>query len=342
MGQAVDDALDQIDRFGDAERTGVGHPTGCLVRIHGGHLAIRRLEVVAAGEHAEEARRVFCGRRRAVEGSVIGQNVGSDGQDLSLLGGRDLPTHDVVAGEAGTDQVLRTVLHPLHRLAQDQRGHNGADIARVDRHLVAEATADIGGDHPDLVLGQAGDQGVDRSVRVGGLRGGPQRQLAGDPLIVGHTAARLHRCRVHPRVDDVLAHHDVGRLEDGVGGGLVAGLPVKAVIVGLAFQVVADYRHLGIESPAGVDDGIEDVVLDLDQLQRVAGRVTVLRHHESHLLALEAHLVGGQYRLHVVGQSRHPRQALLRQRGARHHRLDLGVGLGRARIDADDAGVCHG
>ena len=340
--QTVDDALHEIDRFGDAEGAGVGHPARRLVRIDGGHLAVGRLKVVAAGEHTEEPGRVLHGSRRTVERAVIGEHVGANGEDLSLLGGRDLTAHDVVAGESRADEVLRTVLHPLDRLAQDQRRHDGADVARIDRDLVAETTADVRGDHPDLVLGQARHQRVHRPVGVRGLGGGPQRQLAGDPLVVGHAAARLHRRRVHPRVDDVLAHHDVGRFEDGVGGGLIAGLPVEAVVVGLALEVVTDNRHPRVESPAGVDDRVEDVVLDLDQLQRVPGRVTVLGHDEGHLLALEADLVGGQHRLHVVGQGRHPGQTLLRQGGARHDRLDLGMGFRRAGIHADDPGVRHG
>ena len=55
--------------------------------------------------------------------------------------------------------------------------------------------------------------------------------------------------------------------------------------------------------------GGQDVVLDVDQLERVARRVAVLGDDERDLLALEAHLVGGQHGLDVVGQRRHPGQA---------------------------------
>ena len=53
------------------------------------------------------------------------------------------PPHYVVTGEAGADEVLRAILHPLDRLVQNQGGDNGAHIARVDGHLVAETTADV-------------------------------------------------------------------------------------------------------------------------------------------------------------------------------------------------------
>ena len=135
--------------------------------------------------------------------------------------------------------------------------------------------------------------------------------------------------------------HHVGRLEHRVGGRLVAGLPVEAVVVGLALEVVADDRGVGGQRLPHVDHRREHLVVDLDQLERVARRVAVLGHHEGDLLALEAHLVGGQHGLHVVGQRGHPRQALLGQVGAGDHGHHLGVRLGGADVDAHDAGVGH-
>ena len=95
----------------------------------------------------------------------------------------------------------------------------------------------------------------------------------------------------------------------------------------------------GSSAVRDVDDGVQRVVVDVDQLQRVAGRIPVLGNDERHLLALEADLVGGQHRLHVVGQRRHPGQPLLGQVRAGHHRLDLRMRKGRSHIDAGDAGV---
>ena len=42
---------------------------------------------------------------------------------------------------------------PVH-----DRGDDRADIARIDADLVAEAAADVGRDHVDLVLRNAGEQ----------------------------------------------------------------------------------------------------------------------------------------------------------------------------------------
>jgi hypothetical protein len=144
---------------------------------------------------------------------------------------------------------------------------------------------------------------------------------------------------MYARVDDLLGDNDIGLREGGVGGRRIAGLPVEAVVVGLAFEVGPD--HLGIRRQRlpDVDDGVERFVVDVDQFQRVARRVVVLGDDERHLLALEPDLVGGQDGLHVVGQRRHPGEALLGQVGTGHHGLDLRMCLGRRHIDSDDLGV---
>ncbi len=67
----------------------------------------------------------------------------------------------------------------------------------------------------------------------------------------------------------------------------------------------------GARARAYVDDRGQHLVVDVDQLEGVAGGVPVLGDDEGDLLALEADLVGGQHGLHVVGQGRHPGQALL-------------------------------
>ena len=144
---------------------------------------------------------------------------------------------------------------------------------------------------------------------------------------------------MHPGIDDLLRDDDVGLRERRLGGRRVTGLPVEAVVVGLALEVGADHRRRRVERRAGIDDRVKRVVVDVDQLERVARRVPVFGDDERHLLALEAHLVGGQHGLHVVGQRRHPGQALLGQVGAGDDRFDLRMCLGRSHIDADDAGV---
>ena len=192
-GQQVHHPLDQVDGLGDPERAGVGDAARGLVRVHPGDLAVRGLQVIGAGEDVEEPGGELGRLRGAVEGAVVGQHLGPQPEDLAVPGRGDLAVHVVVAGERGGHQVLRPVLHPLNRPAGEDGADDRADVPGIDRDLVAESAADVRGDDPDLMLGQPGDQGVERPVRVRGLRGRPDRQLPADLVQVGDRAAGLQR-----------------------------------------------------------------------------------------------------------------------------------------------------
>ena len=286
-------------------------------------------------EPGRELRRL----RGAVEGAVVGDDVDPQAGDLAVLRA-DLAAHDVVAGEAGGHQVLGAVLDPLDRHAGHDRAGDRAHVARVDRHLVAEAAADVLAADPDHVLGEARDVRVDRAVGVRRLVAVVDVELAGLRVEVGDDAARLERRRVAARVDDVARDDGVGLGEGAVGGRLVAGLPGRArEVVALAGLVVADQRRVGVERLAGVDDRRQRLVLDVDQLQRVVGRVLVGRDHERDLLALEADLVAREHGLRVVGDRRHPRQAERLEVLGGDDRGDVGVRERPRRVDRDDARV---
>ena len=190
-----------------------------------------------------------------------------------------------------------------------------------------------------MCSGRPGDQRVHRAVGVRRLGVGVERELARHRVHVGDRAARLHRRRVRPRVEHLLLDDHVGARERGLGGGGVAGLPVEDVVVGLALLVVADDRRVGVERPLGVHHGSDHLVLDVDQLERVARRVAVVGDDERDLLALEAHLVGGEHGLRVVRHRRHPRQPERLEHGAGDDRVHLRVRLGGGGVDRHDPGV---
>ena len=287
----------------------------------------------------EEPGRVLAGLRGPVERAVVGQHPGPEGEDPAVPGRGDLAVHVVVAGERGGHQVLRPVLDPLHRLAGHHGGDHGAEVPRVHRDLVAEPAADVGGDDPDLVLGQPGHQRVQGAVRVRRLRGRPHRELPGDRVHLGHRAAGLQRRGVRARVEHVLGDHHVRGREGRVGGGPVAGRPVEDVVVPLARHVVADQRGARVQGPGRVHDHRQRLVLNTDQLERVPGGVAVLGHDERHLLALEPDLVRGQHGLDVVGKGGHPGQLPLLEHLAGDDGPDPGVGQRGGGIHAHDAGV---
>ena len=181
---------------------------------------------------------------------------------------------------------------------------------------------------------------VDGAVGVRRLVAVVDVELAGLRVEVGDHAARLQRRRVTARVDDVALDDRVGLRERAVGRLLVAGLPQRAgQVVALAGLVVADQRRVVVERLARVDDGRQRLVLDVDQRQRIVGRVLVDGDDERDLLALEADLVAGQYGLRVVGDRRHPRQAERLEVLGRDDGGDARVGERARGVDRDDLGV---
>ena len=113
------------------------------------------------------------------------------------------------------------------------------------------------------------------------------------------------------------------------------------MVVGLAFDVGADDRGVGVHGPTGVDHRIELLVLDVDQLQGITSGVVIFGNDKGHLLALVADLVGGQDGDHVVAERRGPGQVQRLQHRAGDDGHHLGVGLGGRGVDVDDAGVGH-
>ena len=126
------------------------------------------------------------------------------GERAVLLGG-DRDVLDLVAAVVGRDQRLRAGLGPLDRVAQLRRDHEDEDLLGGDLQLAAEAAADVGGDHPQLVLGQPERRRQHRAQDVRDLRGRPHGELL---------AGRVddHRARLHERRDQpLLAEPRAGR-----------------------------------------------------------------------------------------------------------------------------------
>ncbi len=339
--ELIDHPLDEVDGLGDAEGAPVGDAARSLVRVHGLDLAVRALEVVGPRDDVEEPGRELRGLSGRVERAVVGDRVDAQPGDLAALGAH-LAVHEVVASEPGRGEVLRAVFHPLHRSAGDDRTGDRADVARVDRHLVAEAAADVVAHDADVLLGQTRNLRVHRAVGVRRLVGVVDVQLARVRVHVGDHAARLHGARMRTRIEDRLLGDDVGLGEDAVTDRLVAGLPHRArEVVGLTDLVVADQRGVRVKRLAAVDDRRQHVVVDLDELQRVLRRVRVERDDEGDLLEVEADLVACEHGLRVVGDGRHPGQTQrlevlrdddrgdlrVRERARRVDRVDLGVGV---------------
>ena len=339
VGSRLDHPLLEEHRLGDPERAAVGDPAGRLVGVHPPRLEMGVGDVVAGERRVHQAdlelRRLGVGE----EGPVIGQRLHPDPEDPAVLAQRQLAVEVDVPGEPGGDQVPGAVLDPLHRALQQDRRQDRGHIARVDRHLVAEPAAEVRGDDADHVLGQLGDQCHRRPDDVRSLGGHVDGQLRRRPVEVGDRAAALQRRRVRARVVQVELRDDVGLGEGPVGAFPVAHLPVVHDVVRLVLLVVPDQRGVLGQPLHRIDDHRQRLVVDDDRLAGVLGDVGVVGDDAGHLLALEAHLVGGEYRLGVVGQGGHPRQVARRHHLAGEHEADTGHRPRLAGVDRVDPGV---
>src|SRR5262249_33954785 len=153
-------------------------------------------EVVRASDNGKEAGRKLGWIGAGIEATVVGQYVHTQARDLAVPSRGDLCRHVVVARERGRGEVLDTVLHPLHWLARNDGGDDGANVTRICAHLIAEAAANVGRDDVDLVLGNLGEQRGHRADNVRCLERAMDRQLALDLVKRGDALAGLERGRV--------------------------------------------------------------------------------------------------------------------------------------------------
>ena len=195
--------------LGDAERAAIGDAAGRLVGVDAVDLDVRVGHVVRAGADRKQAGRELGRIGRGIGRAVVGEGLDAQRRHLAVLVGGQLGVHVVVAREGVGLQVLGAVLDPLDRATRGQGGDDGAHVARIDRHLAAEAAADIRRDDADLVLGDLRHQREHGANGVRRLGGHPHRQLAADAVEAGDAAARLDRGDVDARDVDVLGDDDL-------------------------------------------------------------------------------------------------------------------------------------
>ena len=88
-------------------------------------------------------------QHRRAHADTITPRLDSQAEHLAVARKRELPLHVVVTGETRREHILASGLDPLYRSTDEERGRRRHDVARIDRHFVAEAAPDIRGDDLD-------------------------------------------------------------------------------------------------------------------------------------------------------------------------------------------------
>ena len=190
--------------------------------------------------------------------------------------GGEVHLHALLARLRGGHQVLAPRLDPLHGAAEAPCQRRHRHVLGEDVHLQPEAAADVGRDHAHarLVQPQRGGQRGAHDPRR--LARGPDGQRLAVPG--GDGAARLQRRGREPAMGEGLAEDD-GRAREG-------RLDVAAAVGAAEEDRVVAPRLLERHARG------PDVVVHVDALHPVGGRVGGGRGHHGHRLTAEPWLAG--------------------------------------------------
>ncbi len=145
--QTVDDAVHREHRLGPA-----GASVRRVRRLVRHHRPYVDLHVPDAMRTDEMGHRVV---REHDAPDVVGAEVEpdpvADAEDRAVARGRERDRVDLMARVRGAGHVLAPALDPLHGPAERHRRDGDQRVLGVPRRLRAEATAEVGGDHTDLV-----------------------------------------------------------------------------------------------------------------------------------------------------------------------------------------------
>ena len=220
LRRALDQALDQIDRFRpagasiDRGRRSVGED-GVGADMDGLYV------VKTWNEHDRPEQRSGRGAPPVGAERLIG--VRADGEELAVLVEREFAVDDLVARMIVAEQAFAARRRPFDRPAATLRRPQHQNVFGIEIGLHAEAAADIGRDHPDFRLRHMkhiGRQRCTHAVRI--LRRGVERQSAVSGVIQADGAAWLDRVCGDAIVDQPDRYHVLRRGEGGIRRRLVA------------------------------------------------------------------------------------------------------------------------
>ena len=184
-GELLDHHLDQVGRLrppGAAD--GVGRH---LVREDPGDVGLDGRDLVATAHHERRERRDER-REQLVVGAHVGEDLRVQGGDRAVALRAHPHVVDLVAPVRGHLHVLRARRGPAHRPLEPARQVRDERLLAVDVQLRAEAAADVGRDHAEVVLRDAEHAGElephevrdlrRRSTASGGRRASPPPRRA--------------------------------------------------------------------------------------------------------------------------------------------------------------------
>ena len=303
---------------------------GRLVREDPGRVVAVRRELVGAGEELPGV------VRRDEAERAVGAAVDEDARVHALhaalpVGGRPVGHLHRVAAPVRVEDLLAGPEH-LHRAPRQGGQLRHAELEAEGVALAAEGPPERRLDDSDAVGLQVEHVREGPVDVVGDLRRGPEREQA-VRVDASHGTVGLDR-RVGRAVEGVVAlEDDLGSLEGAID---LAELQLDVLGDVVALLALVDRRLVALQGLLGVEVGVQDLVLHVDQAEGAAGGVLVDGRDGGDLVPDEADLVDGERRL--VGRPRDHAVARGQVRSG-DHRMDPREVLRALRVDRDDARV---
>ncbi len=148
---------------------------------------------VHAGQAARHVHGVDVAARRRDIGAFATNVAHAQRQEFSAVVERELGLCHRVASLRVGHEGFRARRLPAHRAAEFFRRHQQHRIFRIDRRFHAEGAADVGGEHPQLVVGHPHHRGGVVAQPPGALRAGVKRVAVAFLVVDAGGAARFHR-----------------------------------------------------------------------------------------------------------------------------------------------------
>ncbi len=294
-----------------------------------------RNPVGAREEHSDRRRGQHRVRRRI--GADILNVVDVGGEDVALFVERHPDVAVDVAGLPGRHQVLPPVLDPFQGTGHLAGGQHDAHVFAHRDDLLAEATAGVAHDDPDVLRRDPEQSRAERAQFVRSLRRCPHREFARGRLPLDDKPACLDRNRRIDLLVDV-RRGGVGSRREGFLVGRGSAHPARDVVgVGLV------HNDVRVDRLGEVGDGGQGFVVDIDQLDGVLGEVARFGDDKSNRVADELRLALGQRGSRRVGNvlARNRVPGLLHvwvQVIGHEHRVHAGQRQRRGGVDTVDPG----
>ena len=228
--------------------------------------------------------------RKAPVRALIAHDVGFNREESAIRIRGDTDEHVLVAGVAGREEVLATILDPFDRPAESKREPGDENVFGVHVGFLSEPAADVRADDADSLDRQSQKLGRDRPLLMWCLRGRPDRHAVSGGH--GYDAAWFDRDGAAARVAEAALNHHRGCGEGAVNVSDLVG-PVE---VEVRVMARVQWRMGAVGRSTWVDDGIEHVDVEANQIECVLCAIAAVGDDDRQRFADESDDVGGEQR----------------------------------------------